>query len=170
MSLQTMVRESEKVFAQIWRDWSEQISSELEWRTTGKRSNLDSSRQIEEVVFSGSVVRFAVKENTTELQMYIKGLGSRHVAFHDGWQKKLCQVLLNLCQGNGSQINSAFINRTMNGLLYLQFEVHKDNGLISRLFHNQDVGFAIVQSQTVLRHYVIKLAKRHRERRSYPGR
>ena len=165
-----MVKKDSKRFTKSWRQWAADVKTKSsEWKTTEvTHKNKVSKKFEEEAISPGSVVKLALKGDFRRVKIYVYRPGksfSRKV--FKIWQRRLCQVLVNICKDSGTLVNKDAIRRTSNGLSYLQLEV-KTKG-VQKVLKNKELGFAVVilsnRDEKVIKHYAIDI-KPNRKGRS----
>ena len=166
--LDQMVKKDSKRFVRSWPLWAMDVNKSSEWKTTELLNNSRGSKEFEEEgIALGSAVNLALPGNFESIRIYIRGFGKKlsRKSFRL-WQRRLCQVLVNICSGNGKVVNRTAIKKTSNGLPYLLIKVKKEG--VQEILKHKEVGFVVAiltqDGETLLKHYAIDLASKRQKR------
>ena len=170
-----MVRDSTDSFKSKWHERAAQRRSKTEWATTevffnGNAININETD--EEVLTPGSVSKVALGEQFRSVNVYVTNGDNWRMSpsSRSAWHQKLCKVLVEVCQLDGStKINPSSIQETPNHLLYLQLKIHGNRTFVGNTLHWREIGFAIqikgLGDEIVKKYFAINLHSK-RVRRS----
>ena len=98
------------------------------------------------------------------MDVYVTNGGNSPIPLNtrSGWQQKLCNVVVDVCQlDGGTKVKSSAIRTKHNNLLYLQLRVHGNHTFVGNTLQWREIGFVIEikghQKQMVKKHFAIDL-------------
>ena len=98
------------------------------------------------------------------MDVYVTNGGNSPIPLNNrsGWQQKLCNVVVDVCQlDGGTKVKSSAIRTKHNNLLYLQLRVHGNHTFVGNTLQWREIGFVIEikghQKQMVKKHFAIDL-------------
>ena len=160
----------------MWRKRAQERRTRLDWAMTeivGKRQKLMKQTD-EEALSPGSVVKVALGEGFKSVDVFVTSYGNHgiHHKAKQGWQQKLCKVLVGVCLGESSKVNPLAVKKTPNNLFYLKLEIHSNLKFVRKVLESHELGFVVrikEQDKVILKHYAISLHYKRLLRSSPPG-
>ena len=143
------VREDVHIFKRLWKERAAERRTKSDWASTEVLSEVGKlpPKEIdEEVLTPGSVVSVAIGEYVRSVDVYITNGGNSRIPSNtrSEWQQKLCKVLVNVCQQDGStKVMLSAIKKTPNDLLYLQLQIHGNRTFVGNTLQWREIGFVI---------------------------
>ena len=147
--LDQMVREDVDIFKRLWRERAAERRAKSDWASTEVLSEVGKlhHKEIdEEVLTPGSVLSVAIGEDVRSVDVYITNADNSRMSSNkrSEWQQKLCKVLVDVCQQDGStKVTPSAIKKTPNDLLYLQLRVHGNRTFVGNTLQWREIGFVI---------------------------
>ena len=165
--LDQTVREDVDIFKRLWKERAAERRTKSDWASTEVLSEVGKlpRKEIDEKVLTpGSVVSVAIGENVRSVDLYITNGGNSRIPSNtrSEWQQKLCKVLVDVCQQDGStKVTLSAIKKTPNDLLYLQLRVHGNRTFVGNTLQWREIGFVIEingrQNEIVRKYFAINL-------------
>ena len=93
-----------------------------------------------------SIVLVAIGEYVRSVDVYVTNGGNSPIPLNtrSGWQQKLCNVVVDVCQlDGGTKVKSSAIRKKHNNLLYLQLRVHGNHTFVGNILQWGEIGFVI---------------------------
>ncbi|KAL9986524.1 hypothetical protein ACROYT_G000688 [Oculina patagonica] len=168
--LDDMVKESLNGLKRQWRERAAHRRTKTDWATTevvpkGKekmKEDID-----EEALSPGSIVKLALGERFRSAQVYITNFGNSRMrpSSRSEWQRKLCNVLVDVCKPDGStKVNPSAIKETPNYLLYLKLEVRGNRTFVGNVLQWHEIGFVVEisgpKNEVIKKHFAISLSSK----------
>lgn len=125
--LNTNLRRNLSEFNKEWIDLYRETKDSAEWTTEQvlfpEQKDANITRYAEEALRPGSSVKVALGDRYSHLSIMVTGTG-RNVSDNeplDEWQRRLCEVLKDVCRDPGSkEVNRKIIQKTPNGISYIR--------------------------------------------------
>ena len=165
--LDQTVREDVDIFKRLWKERAAERRTKSDWASTEVLSEVGKlpRKEIDEKVLTpGSVVSVAIGENVRSVDVYITNGGNSRIPSNtrSEWQQKLCKVLVDVCQQDGStKVTPLAIKKTPNDLLYLQLQIHGNRTFVGNTLQWREIGFVIEingrQNEIVRKYFAINL-------------
>ena len=126
--LQENLRTNLTEFNKEWEDLYKETEDGPEWNTeellTLDQEDANITSYAEEAVRPGSTIKVALGNQFSHLAIRFTGTGmdiSENYTSLEEWQRRLCQVLDNVCRGNSTVVNNKLINKTQNRISYIRY-------------------------------------------------
>ena len=115
-------------FNREWEDLYKETKDSAQWNTeellTPDQEDANITRFAEESLRPGSSVKVALGNQFSRLAIRVTGTGSDmsdNQPSVDELQKRLCQVLGEVCLGGSTVVNKEIIKKTPNGISYIRY-------------------------------------------------
>ena len=164
-------------FRSLWRERAVERRTISDWATTEVVGKFKKETD-EEALSPGSVVKLALGERLRSVNVYVTSYGNRgfrpkSYSEWQKWQRKLCKVLVDVCQEGSSKVNPLAVKKTPNHLSYLKLEIHGSLRFVQKVLEGREIGFVVrikrQQQGVIIKHYAINLHPKRFGRSPPPG-
>ena len=174
-----MVNRSLKDFKQQWRERSLERRSQSDWATTDVATRGGEKKKTgikEEALFPGSVMKLALGERFRSVGVYIRNIGNSRMrpSSRSEWQRRLCQVLVDVCMTEGStKVNPIAIMETPHHLSYMKLEVRGNRTLVGNILEWREISFVVEikgrKNEVIKKYFAINLQSKRSKRSTTTG-
>ncbi|XP_078357234.1 uncharacterized protein LOC144642117 [Oculina patagonica] len=159
-------------FNKEWEDLYKETKDSAQWNTeeliTPDQEDANITRYAEESLRPGSTVKVALGNQFSRLAIRVTGTGrnmSDNEPSLDELQRRLCQVLGEVCRDGSTVVNKEVIERTPNGISYIRLSVSEDKERVMKILQKAEVEFVVEfrivdggQDKLVRKRYAIDLS------------